>query len=339
MIKFKVSAPGKIHLSGEHSVVYNKPALLAAVEKKVTAISALLKNDNIILYDKKNQKQKKLHYKEIENFTINYKKEDFWRVAKLAIGQTYKYFAKTPKYGFSLELDSELPAGCGMGSSAAISAAIVSTLFCLENEPWNTKKINKIVYETEKILHGNPSGADNTVITNGGALLFEKQESKNLIKKLDISKKLPNFILINTGKPAESTKEMVTKVAAAYKNQKQKYKKLFEETEEVTKNIINFFKNRSEKQSFTTFCNLITKNQRLLEAMGLVGQKAKHIITLIETYGGSAKISGAGGVKNGSGIIVAFSQNLRELENYLDQQNITCFRTSLSKQGITCEKI
>ncbi len=35
MKKIKVSAPGKIHLMGEHSVVYGKPALLAAINKRV----------------------------------------------------------------------------------------------------------------------------------------------------------------------------------------------------------------------------------------------------------------------------------------------------------------
>src|SRR5947207_70509 len=34
MKSIKVSAPGKIHLLGEHSVVYGKPAILAAIDKR-----------------------------------------------------------------------------------------------------------------------------------------------------------------------------------------------------------------------------------------------------------------------------------------------------------------
>ena len=33
-MKIKVSVPGKIHLLGEHAVVYNKPAIIAAVGKR-----------------------------------------------------------------------------------------------------------------------------------------------------------------------------------------------------------------------------------------------------------------------------------------------------------------
>jgi len=34
MSSIKISAPGKLHLLGEHAVVYNKPAILAAVDKR-----------------------------------------------------------------------------------------------------------------------------------------------------------------------------------------------------------------------------------------------------------------------------------------------------------------
>lgn len=34
-MQITVSAPGKIHLLGEHTVVYGHPALLAAVDKRI----------------------------------------------------------------------------------------------------------------------------------------------------------------------------------------------------------------------------------------------------------------------------------------------------------------
>src|SRR6266481_390994 len=43
-----VSAPGKIHLMGEHTVVYGKPALLAAINKRCF-VEITKRNDNKIV--------------------------------------------------------------------------------------------------------------------------------------------------------------------------------------------------------------------------------------------------------------------------------------------------
>ena len=44
----KVSVPGKVHLMGEHAVVYGKPALLAAIDKRLTV--TIEKHDTLQKY-------------------------------------------------------------------------------------------------------------------------------------------------------------------------------------------------------------------------------------------------------------------------------------------------
>ncbi|KKR34083.1 MAG: Mevalonate kinase, partial [Candidatus Gottesmanbacteria bacterium GW2011_GWC2_39_8] len=35
-MKITISAPGKVHLLGEHTVVYGKPALIASLDKRLS---------------------------------------------------------------------------------------------------------------------------------------------------------------------------------------------------------------------------------------------------------------------------------------------------------------
>lgn len=80
-----------------------------------------------------------------------------------------------------MTLTSELPLGAGLGSSAAfcvsLSGALLALSKCCEldynQQSWVALKdseldlVNKWAFEGEKIIHGKPSGIDNTVSTYG----------------------------------------------------------------------------------------------------------------------------------------------------------------------------
>ena len=57
----------------------------------------------------------------------------------------------------------------------------------------------------------------------------------------------------------------------------------------------------------------------MLEDLGVVGSKAKKIIKKIEEIGGYIKISGAGGVKTGSGWLLAYNPDIRLLDSFLSK--------------------
>ncbi|KAA0047956.1 mevalonate kinase-like [Cucumis melo var. makuwa] len=79
-------------------------------------------------------------------------------------------------------ITSELPLGSGLGSSAAFCVALSAALLALsgsvnvdrEHHGWMVYKedeldlLNKWAFEGEKIIHGKPSGIDNTVSTYDG---------------------------------------------------------------------------------------------------------------------------------------------------------------------------
>lgn len=96
----------------------------------------------------------------------------------------YQWFFSRGKQGVELVGKSDLPIGAGLGSSASFSSCLAAgflTLFdfiqtpkCSENGSnkgiWSKQElelINKWAYFGEKIIHGNPSGVDNSVATFG----------------------------------------------------------------------------------------------------------------------------------------------------------------------------
>ena len=91
---------------------------------------------------------------------------------------------KLGRKGFKLTLCSCLPIGGGLGSSASYSTALASSLLLYYghlpdlSHPESLDKVNQWSLISEKIIHGNPSGIDNTITVYGGAMLYSKFQSK-----------------------------------------------------------------------------------------------------------------------------------------------------------------
>lgn len=303
--KIKVSAPGKIIVSGEHSVVYGYPALLA---------SSNLRLGLEVFKGKKVKSSKYAYY---------------------AFKKALNFFNLKNINDISFKIDSKVPIGSGMGSSAALAVSMSAASLLISGKDWDLRKINDLAYEIEKKQHGNPSGGDNTVVCYGGFVWYRKEtEDLKVFSRVKPKKTFPEFFIINSGKPKESTREMVYWVKEKYKKHPKKVKGIFNQMEFCTKSFLKYILN----EKTDSLKNVINYNQRLLEELGVVSEQTKDLVTRLEKNGASVKVSGAGGRTKGSGILIVYQKDIQKLKNFAKTKKLDMISVSLGGKGVKEEK-
>lgn len=311
----EASAPGKLILSGEHSVVYGKPEIITAINRRLEV--------SVKAGKKKGR-------------ALTFFSQESTDLLKFAVGKIFKILGEQPKKDLEIQVDSEIPVGSGLGSSAALAVATAASLFAYFNQALDKEKINEIAYEIEKKQHGAPSGGDNTIATYGGFLWYRKEtEFLKLFKPLEFkSGKLPEFVLINTGRPVETTGEMVAYVRKLYDQKKDQIGKILDNMEKVTKEMLVALSQMDEGKLILA----IRKNEKLLEYLGVVSPFAKVVVREINKAGGAAKVCGAGGKKKGSGILLAFHPQKETLFKLAKKRSWSAFEVKLGEEGVRVEK-
>lgn len=305
------SAPAKVILSGEHAVVYGKPALVCAIDKRVKLTvfegGKKVKDENILQMAAK-----------VKKFLD--KRGDL----------------KDKKFGF--DIDSQVPIGRGLGSSAALSVASVACfLEFFSGKEYPEETVNNLAYQIEKRFHQNPSGVDNTASCFGGLIYFRREfEFLKSIFKLPfkIAKKIERQLyLIDSGKPEESTGEMVNLVGTEYNKRPKKTKQILQEIESVTKRLVVSVVKEDEE----FFKNSLLENQLLLEELEVVSKKTKKLLEKLSKFG-SGKITGAGGRRGGSGFLIFMIEKKKEFESFCQKNKVSYFKFRPSYQGLKKEK-
>ncbi len=351
MSKIRVSAPGKLYLLGEHVVVHNKPAILTAVDKRCFVQISPRKDKKIKVTSKNYKKAITTSFEKVtEKFTRaqkdweTYNENNDIKLLKsithdpldyplIIIGQFLNYYKLKTIGGFDLTIDSEVPVGCGMGSSGSLAVSIIGALSLFVNKPFDKKKINEIAFLAEQKKHGKPSGGDNSTSCFGRLVRFKKDEG---IKPLDIklSEEITkNFYVINTGTPKETTGEMVSLVRDLVGKKPLFTEELFDKQEELVKDLYLAIEKNIPRQ----IPGIIKSGEANLEKLGVVSSFVKKIIRDIEDSGGAAKICGGGGVTKATGMILIYSADLQNLKKVLKSHQLSPTQLTLGVEGLRKE--
>lgn len=175
-------APGKLILMGEHAVVYGHPALAMAVNQGMTV--TLTRRDGPTGLDDASITDPRL------------------QMALTAV---------LPESGWGVQIESTLPIGRGMGSSAALAVALARASLAAQGRTETPEAVDDLALKVERVFHGNPSGIDQTVCARGGAIRFRRGPEGPTYNSVDLPD-LP-IVVIDSGS-AGNTAELVAAVAA-----------------------------------------------------------------------------------------------------------------------------
>lgn len=313
---FKVIAPGKLILSGEHAVIYGQPALAMAINRYVTATITPASSEQIS-FDFSNlahrseltlsalaalkQRIKNKYHRFIQgDFSIRRVLTKPFELAQYALSVLSETLNVASAPGMHIKVESNLPIGCGLGSSAATIVSVMHALTTYLNMPLSREAFFQLALDVENMQHGKSSGIDLQVAMQGGCLMMADNQITPRI--------IPNFpmYLVNTGAPLSHTGQCVEHVAPLFQSTS-----LADEFGAVT----NAFDNALQKQSFADTKKAIQENHRLLKSIGVVPDKVQQFIRDIEKEQGSAKICGAGSINgDNAGAVLVMLEEVSALE-------------------------
>lgn len=251
-------------------------------------------------------------------------------------------------------LRSTLPIGAGLGSSASIcvciSVALLKQIQILSgphaDQPQGEvdlqiERINHWAFVGELCIHGNPSGVDNTVSTQGKAVIFKRRDYTKPpeVTPLKNFPELP-LLLINT-KQLRSTATEVAKVAAMKGKYPTVTEAILNSIDEVTKSAHALIRSEDfdprSDSNLEHLGDLFRVNHGHLVSLGVSHPKLEHIRELVDYADiGWTKLTGAGG--GGCAITLLKSSadvaTIKELEAKFREAGFEQYAVTLGGDGV-----
>lgn len=306
-------APGKLILSGEHAVVYGNPALALAINyytsvtTKWHSLSTSCPQQLLMVsfkfLDLKYAQRHTLQALEKVKVRLQNKYNAFlqgqvslrevlkrpFELLQYSVSNLLEKLNVELPHGLELKINSEIPIGCGMGSSAAAIVSVLYALIKLFNLNLDPAKFLKLGLEAENLQHGKSSGLDLQLAAFGGSIRYQQGTA--------YQRPVPQLPLyfVNTGAADTSTGECVQQVAKVI---------TVGSTLADFAAITNAMDYAMQKQDLSAVKLAITENQRLLQSVGVVPPAVAAFIAEIEASNGAAKVCGAGAIRGDKAGIV-----------------------------------
>jgi mevalonate kinase len=276
------SAPGKVILFGEHAVVYGRPAIAVPVtEVQATAdVQPGAEGQGVVVIA--SDLDQRIAVREagdgdplasIVRLTLQAMRDVRW-----------KNLDDDPD--LTVTVSSTVPIARGMGSGAAVSTAIVRALAKHFSFWLPSQAISDLVYQTEVIYHGTPSGIDNTVVAFEKPVYFVKDATCDIFW---VGK--PFLLAVADTGIESSTREVVGDLRRRAQAEESLYQPLFDRVGEIAAAArLAMAEGQNE-----VLGELMDSNHVLLQQLGVSCPELDCLVQAARGGGAlGAKLSGAG---------------------------------------------
>ncbi|HIP96490.1 MAG TPA: mevalonate kinase [Anaerolineae bacterium] len=269
-------AHGKVILFGEHAVVYGQPAI---------AVPVIEVHAQATIEDAPPGQGIRIVAQDLgRDYLLRDAPPD--DPLRVTVTNTLRRLRQSLGQDLTITVSSTIPIACGLGSGAAVATAVARALVQHFDCWLAARAISDIVFETEKLHHGTPSGIDNTVIAFEKPVYFIRDQTLEIFWV-----RRPFLLVIADTGIASPTKIAVGDVRRAWQADPLKYEEIFDEIGTLTM----MARRAIESGESEALGRLMDANQRLLRLLNVSSPELESLIAAARQGGAlGAKLSGGG---------------------------------------------
>jgi hydroxymethylglutaryl-CoA reductase len=300
---------GKVILFGEHAVVYGSHAIAAPIPLAMQAKVSDSDKEGVLLVISRWGVEERL----LRNVDHKY---SIFKSLEMILDRLQLH-----DRNMQIEIFPYVPRAMGLGGSASLAVAIVRALSAHFKLKLSDQEVWQLSFDSEKIVHGTPSGIDNTLATYGRFLLYRKGDPP-LMQTLEVAR--PLRIVIGLTWVESLTAKMVSRVHSAWERNKRLYNHIFKEIDLISREAVQAIHNYDPEK----LGELMNINQGLLNALQVSCREIEELVDIARSNGAlGAKLTGGGG---GGAMIALCPDNAEKVAMAIKAAGYQAFITDIS---------
>ncbi len=280
-------AHGKVILFGEHAVVYGRLALAVPIREAVVLDHLQELARGVLI--------------RVEPWGLHASDTDPGPVGE-ALRILSRFFPG--EAGFEARVTARIPAGVGLGSSAALAAVLVRALAWVRGLQADDDVVRAGVHAMERVFHGRPSGLDGAVATLGKVCLFRRGAAEDAGQVETLSLLVPPLVVGSSG-VSRATATMVAHVCRLREEEPARVEAAFDTIERCLEAGLQAWR----EGDLWSLGRAMTRNHEVLQGLGVSTPELDALVQAALRAGAlGAKMTGGGG----GGCVVALAPGHEE---------------------------